>query len=599
MSGVFNVPLYGMTRWDLLFSARQLLSAKVLGEEIVAVCNELAEKGGHDRAVATKVLLLLARDKYLDFRSTLCGWISSGEKIGHTFGRQALGMIFDWAEGTPFGDMSGSWERSYEAIAALIRREGSINSQVGTVMHADAQHHPLPDDSVAAVITDPPYYNAVPYADLSDFFYLWLRPHLGQQFPDIFRSPAAPKSEELCEMKGWDPIRYPNKDAAFYENGMRRALEEARRVCRPDGIAVVVFAHKTTAGWETLLAALIDAGWVVTGSWPIDTERAGRLRAMKSAALGSSVHLVCRPRETTAGQVVTNSVGDWRSVLEELPGRIREWLPRLASEGVVGADAIFACLGPALEVFSRYVQVEKVSGERVSLREYLEHVWAVVSREALRMILENAETVGLEADARVTAMWLWTLLAPSGENGKDEAEESEDDLRDESDTANNNGGFGLEFDAARKIAQGLGARLDELQHVVEVKGDKARLLAVSERMRHLFGKTEGAPSAKKAAKKKQMVLFADLEDAADQQGWGEVGAPKAGTTTLDRVHQAMLLFGAGRGEALKRFLVEEGVGKQAQFWKLGQSLSALYPGGSDEKRWVDGILARKKGLGFG
>mgnify|MGYP000336119961 CR=1 FL=1 len=108
-----------------------------------------------------------------------------------------------------------------------------------------------------------------------------------------------------------------------------------------------------------------------------------------------------------------------------------------------------------------------------------------------------------------------------------------------------------------------------------------------------------AKKAKKAAKKKQMALFADLEHAAETQGWGEVGAPKAGTTTLDRVHQAMLLFGSGRGDALKRFLVEEGVGKQAQFWKLAQSLSALYPAGSDEKRWVDGVLARKKGLGFG
>jgi hypothetical protein len=157
----------------------------------------------------------------------------------------------------------------------------------------------------------------------------------------------------------------------------------------------------------------------------------------------------------------------------------------------------------------------------------------------------------------------------------------------------------LEFDAARKIAQGIGARLEALTHVVEVKGSKARLLPVAERSRYLFGRGEGAPSAKRAAKKKQMTLFGEIDAAAEAQGWGEVGAPKAGNTTLDRVHQAMLLFGAGRGEALRRFLVEEGVGKQGQFWKLAQSLSALYPSGSDEKRWVDGVLARKKGLGFG
>ena len=224
MSGVFNAPIYGMTRWDLLFSSRQLLVAKVLGEEIDSVCRESSFGAGDPRrALALKILLLLVRGKYLDFRSTLCGWISVGEKIGHTFGRQALGMIFDWAEGTAFGDMSGSWERSYEAVAELIRREGSAltGGGGGTALAADAQHHPLPDDSVDAVITDPPYYNAVPYADLSDFFYLWLRPHLINDMPELFSSLTAPKGEELCEMKGWDPIRYPNKDAAFYEAGMR------------------------------------------------------------------------------------------------------------------------------------------------------------------------------------------------------------------------------------------------------------------------------------------------------------------------------------------------------------------------------------------
>lgn len=602
MSGVFNAPIWGMTRWDLLFSVRQLFVAQVLGEEIDGAVRAMAGAGREpERVLAIKILLLLARGKYLDFRSTLCGWISTGEKIGHTFGRQALGMIFDWSEGTPFGDMSGSWERSYEAIADLIRREGSVLVRGGTAEHADAQHHPLPDDSVAAVITDPPYYNAVPYADLSDFFYLWLRPHLVADLPELFSSPTAPKTQELCEMKGWDPVRYADKDASFYETGMRRALEEARRICRPDGVAVIVFAHKTTTGWETLLGALVDAGWVVTGSWPIDTERSARLRAMKSAALGSSVHLVCRPRETATGQR-SEIVGSWRDVLEELPPRIREWLPRLASEGIVGADAIFACLGPALEVFSRYSAVEKVSGERVGLREFLEQVWAVVSREALRMILDDADTSGLEPDARVTAMWLWTLLAPNpSESGEDTGEDDGEaglEVDDDSTSSASSSGYVLEFDTARKIAQGLGAQLEELTHVVDVKADKARLLPVMERARYLFGRVEDIPPARRTPKKKQIALFADLEEAFETQGWGEVGAPRAGATSLDRVHQAMLLFGAGRGEALKRFIVEEGVGKQPKFWKLAQSLSALYPGGTDEKRWVDGVLARKRGLGF-
>jgi hypothetical protein len=290
-------------------------------------------------------------------------------------------------------------------------------------------------------------------------------------------------------------------------------------------------------------------------------------------------------------------------VLAELPRRIHDWMPRLAAEGVVGADAIFACLGPALEVFSRYSRVERANGEVVTLREYLEQVWAAVSREALSMIFEDPETAGLDEDARLTAMWLWTIAAPDATAavpGSDDEDAPDEDEDEEKPKAAKGAGFSLEFDAARKIAQGLGAKLEDLTHVVEVKGDKARLLSVAERTKHLFGGGDPAPAARKAAKKKpQRALFEELEDVAGQQGWGEAGTPRAGSTTLGRVNQAMILFGAGRGEAMKRFLVEEGAGRSPQFWKLAQALSALYPAGTDEKRWVDGVLARKKGLGFG
>src|SRR5439155_599883 len=169
------------------------------------------------------------------------------------------------------------------------------------------------------------------------------------------------------------------------------------------------FAHTSTEGWEALLGGLIGAGWIVTASWPVDTEMSTRMNAMGTASLASSVHLVCRPRENADGSPREDSIGSWRSVLAELPERIHEWMPRLAEEGVVGADAIFACLGPALEIFSRYSRVEKASGEVVPLREYLEQVWAAVSKEALMLVFKEADTTGFEADARLTAMWLWTL----------------------------------------------------------------------------------------------------------------------------------------------------------------------------------------------
>ncbi|MCA9055746.1 MAG: hypothetical protein KDA75_18030, partial [Planctomycetaceae bacterium] len=163
------------------------------------------------------------------------------------------------------------------------------------------------------------------------------------------------------------------------------------------------------------------------------------------------------------------------------------------------------------------------------------------------------------------------------------------------------GGFTLEFDAARKIAQGLGVHLEQCETLVEVKGDKARLLPVSERTQHLFGKgTQAATSGgRKSKKPKQKTLFQELDEAeAAEAGWTEIKGPPPGSTVLDRVHQAMILFAANRGELLKRFLVEDGVGQDSRFWKLADNLNKLYPPGTEERRWVEGVLARKKGLGL-
>ena len=274
-------------------------------------------------------------------------------------------------------------------------------------------------------------------------------------------------------------------------------------------------------------------------------------------------------------------------MLQELPKRIHTWLPRLAQEGVVGADAIFACLGPALEIFSRYARVEKASGEVITLGEYLEYVWGAVSREALNMVFAGADTTGFEEDARLTAMWLWTL--------------STDEQETDSGKVIASSGYTLEYDAARKIAQGLGAHLEQLTHLVEIKGSNARLLPAAERTRYLFGKDGLTPANRRKPESgmKQLSLLDQLPDeAATEWRLSDEGVVQDGKTMLDRVHQAMLLFAAGRSDALKSFLVTGGVGQDEGFWRLAQALSALYPAATDEKRWVDGVLARKKGLGF-
>jgi len=596
LRGFFNVVLYGMRAWGDLFNPRQTLLMLTLARLIKEEHAKLAQ-ANPSLADAVSTCLALAAGKVAQYNSSCCRWKPTGETLVDMFGRQAIPMVWDFAEAYPFSESTGDLKQYIDAFCAVLRDLASLHMKSGTVEQASATAHPLPDDSVDAFVTDPPYYDAIPYADLSDFFYVWLRRMVGNIHPQLFNEPLSPKADE-CVTLSHRAAMYRNKDRQFFERTMTVAMSEGRRLTKPTGIGVVVFANKSTSGWEAMLAALVESGWIVTASWPIDTEMTSRLRAQDSAVLASSVHLVCRPRESVG--VGGMGIGDWRDVLQELPKRIHDWMPRLAEEGVVGADAIFACLGPALEIFSRYSRVEKANGDQVGLGEYLVYVWAAVAKEALAMVFEGADASGFEEDARLTAMWLWTI---SG--GKDDDDglpsKQEEDTSDSEGTGTAPKGVILEYDAARKIAQGLGANLESLTSLVEVKGDVARLLPVAERTRRLFGK-EGGETPTSTRKKKspqlQLGFVAELEEAEESGGWGDKGAPTQGLTVLDRVHQCMILFAAGRSEALRRFLVDEGVGRDERFWRLAQVLSYLYPKASDEKRWIDGVLARKKGLGF-
>ncbi len=583
----FRVQLYGMDRWGDLFTPRQLLTLTTLCRLVHAAGDEMAKTTEPGLAEAVQAMLSCVVSRSAEHLSSLCRWNASGQKMQASFGRQAIPMMWDFCEANINGSSVGSWVNLLECILIPFETVLCVANR-GSAALASATTSPLPNASCQAFVTDPPYYDAVPYADLSDYFYVWLERVLPSSLLGDFQSSLSPKTEECIvdEVKG--------KDKAYFEATMGKAMSEGARVVSPYGIGLVVFAHKSTAGWEAQLQAMADAGWVITGSWPIDTEMGSRLRAQDSAALASSIHLVCRPR---AGN--DQSVGDWREVLSELPERIHQWLPRLAEEGIVGADAIFACLGPALEVFSKYTKVEKASGEQVVLTEYLQHVWAAVSREALGMIFSGADSVGFEEDARLTAMWLWTLATDKADSTSSSQNESDDEAEQEDASGPvRTSGYSLEYDAARKIAQGLGVNLEKMAGLIEIAGETAKLLSVAERARVLFGKDEAAVHRGRK-RKAQPTLFDGLMDETGESGdWGEKSVQKPGSTVLDRLHQSMVLFAAGRTEALKRFLVEDGIGADQRFWRLAQALSALYPAGTDEKRWVDGVMARKKGLGL-
>ena len=502
----FRVQKYGIAEWGDLFLSRQKL-------HLLSYLGVVARLKHEDPEILPllKLLFGLTVSKLSSFSSSLCVWRNVRTCVAQTFGRQTLSMVWDFGEMNPFAESAGDFGEAVEYLAQFIEHVASSARQGGSAEEADASESPLADDSGDLFFTDPPYYDAIPYNHLSEFFALWLG---ASGILSLDEKHALKRRAEECIVD-----EGLGKSREFFEKKMTKALTEGRRVAKPSALGVVVFAHKSTAGWEAQLGAMLDAGWTVTSSWPINTERTGRLRAQDSAALGSSVHITCRPRENPDGSVRTDEVGDWRDVLAELPRRIHDWMPRLAEEGVVGADAIFACLGPALEIFSRYSRVEKASGEAVTLGEYLVQVWAAVAKEALTMIFTGADATGFEEDARLTAMWLWTLNTNAkGETLKAEVEEEEQDQEEDGGAKKGGGGgFVLEFDAARKIAQGLGAHLEDLASLVAVEGETTRLLPVAERANHLFGKDEGKAAPIRRKRGPQMELFKPAQDTTQAE----------------------------------------------------------------------------------
>ena len=589
----FRVQRYGMLQWGDLYAARQKAALLQLVKGTRAVSNE-----------QIRALIAFGVSKQSDFNSSLSRWANHMEKSVATFGRQALPILWDWGEVVPSASSSGGFDVAIEWIANAAGTVASMSDKAGQAQLVDATNHALPDQSAGVWFTDPPYYDAVPYADLSDFFLVWLKRALSA--PNLLRdpfdsdNPLSPKTQEAVQDETKLRDGKP-KNRQWFEVTMGRSFAEGRRILNEDGVGSVVFAHKTTEGWEALLSAMINGGWTITGSWPIATEKPDRMRAMDSAALATSIHLVCRPRPEDA------PIGEWVDVLRELPDRVGDWMQRLEGEGLRGADLVFACIGPALEIYSRYRRVETPEGNEVTLPEYLERVWEVVGREALKQVLGTAEAQArngaagaLEEDARLTALFLWTLQSTA--ETADSGVASDADENDETPQAPVSG-FSLPFDMARRFAQPLGIHLEDWEsRIIQTEKGVVKLRPVAERAKDLFGESGADAVADEiesnASASSQMSLFP--EEAPTVRGRARRRGnttPTSGSgletqreaTTLDRVHAAMLLQASGRTEALRNLLRSE-QDRGPDFLRLANALSALYPRGSEEKRLLDGML---------
>ena len=592
----FRVQRYGMLRWGDLFTARQKAALMELGGGFDSTSPGISDLGA------------AALSRLADKNASLAVWNQVGEKIEHVFGRQALPIVWDFAEVPVFSNSTGNFLSGVELVSKVV--EVFPESSAGHIQSADATAHPLPDQAADVWFTDPPYYDAVPYADLSDFFLVWLKrtlpDHPQLRDPVDLTNPLSPKTREIVQ----DETKHvdgQSKNRAWFEETMAEAFAEGRRTLREDGVGSVIFAHKTTEGWEALLSGMILGGWIITGSWPIATERPGRLRSQNSAALATSVHLVCRPRPVDA------PVGDWADVLGELPKRVADWMQRLQEEGIRGADLVFACVGPALEIYSRYSRVETAEGRPVALPEYLEKVWEVVGREALEQVLGTAEAQArngaagaLEEDSRLTALFLWTMQSGDEDSSSSNGMEPEDDDEggDEDEVPRRKAsGYSMPFDVARRFAQPLGIHLDDWEsRIIRTEKGVVRLLPVKERGKQLFGESGVAAAADEmdaaSNASTQLSLFPEepptVRGRAQRRGRSISLAdgdmePTLSATTLDRVHAAMLLQASGRSQALRNLLRAEQE-RSPDFLRLANALTALYPSGSEEKRLLDAML---------
>jgi len=418
----FRIGNYGITRWSDLFTQRQLVAMTAFSDLVQEVRDEVkgdalaAGMANDNQGIATggvgalgyagavAVYLAFAADKAAEGSTASCTWspLPSKLHVVSTFGRQALPMTWDYAEANVFAESSGNILRMCELTAEVVERQCARSMACGGSQQSDAARLVLPSPRVLS--TDPPYYDNIGYADLSDFFYVWLRRSLRVIFPDLFTTVAVPKAEELVAT----PARHGGRAQAetFFLDGMRQAMRRLAEQGHPAFPVTVYYAFRqsesdgidgaTSTGWETFLDAAISAGFAVTGTWPVRTERSGGFRNRERNSLASSIVLVCRPHATNAP---TASRGEYLSALKD---ELSAALTHLQRGNIAPVDLAQSAIGPGMAVFTRYSKVIEADGSPMSVRKALQFINQVLD-ECL------AEQEGeFDGDTRFAVTWYET-----------------------------------------------------------------------------------------------------------------------------------------------------------------------------------------------
>ena len=553
-SRAFSVDGYGLDTWNKLFSNRQLLALSIFVHQIRHTKEEMNDYPEYwsESLIAG---LSCSFSKLSDYSSAICSWHKGRELIGHTFARFSLPIVWDYCEVNPLSDTSGGFAGMASWVAryfdhAVVATQLSPEPKVGKESAITTSQ-----TMVDLICTDPPYYDVIPYSGLMDFFHVWLRRILHGLSPEAdaaFAEVSGPKwnsNENDGELID-DASRFGNDRSASkqcYEDGMARAFRRFHAALQDDGRLVVVFANKQPAAWETLVSALIRAGFVVTGSWPIQTEMQNRQRSLSSAALASSIWIVCKKRPTSAR-------GGWDAqVLAEMREKITSRLREFWDAGIRGPDFVWAATGPALEAYSRHPVVKSTDtpGELLTVAEFLRHVRRMVTGFVVsRLLSPDGSVTDLLDD--VTTYYLLH--------------------RNDFGTKPAPGGASILYALSCNVSDfDLAGRLDIL-----VRGGKRQ------------PKEDGVE-----------------EDEAPETGGGEVrlkawnqrrgqslGEPKSNGTSpalIDCLHKLMQLWKSGDQRQVDRYLEQRGLGHHELFARLVQAVLELAERGSEERSILESI----------
>ena len=410
-----QLPAYGFDTYGELFTRRQLLVLFSLTKHIRLAHREMLDQGfAGDRARALTTFFAMAFGRFVNSFTKFCRWQAQDQKtIGAIGDRQALKMVNDFSEICPFAQTAGALPLAFGNEAFCIRELAKLAAPT-VVARGNAERLFYDDETFDAVITDPPYYSSIYYADLSAFFYVWLKRIIGDLYPEHFALPTPPKRREAVAQPsehGGDP----EKAKEHYERLMRNSLAEARRVLKPGAPLVCVYAHRTTEGWATLIRALVGAQMTVTEAWPVQTEARGRTNAMDAAVLSDSIFFVARRREQAA-------TGQYETHVEPLLHDIaRERVKTLWNDGkgVGGADLLMAAVGAGLRAYTQFARVDYANGEPVSAERYLRDVEGVVLDVMLDEIfgLRGAAVAAVDPITRFYILWRFTYHEAAIEAG--------------------------------------------------------------------------------------------------------------------------------------------------------------------------------------